>query len=115
MRILLVEDDKKMASLIQRSLKEQHYAVDTANDGENGIFLAEVNPYDLIILDIMLPIKDGLSICRELRKKRSETPVLILTAKGEIRDKVVGLDAGADDYLAKPFFRFAGGSTFCCR
>ena len=77
MRILLVEDDKKMASLIERSLKEQRYAVDAAHDGENGIFLAEANPDDLIILDIMLPIKDGLSICRELRKKRSETPILI--------------------------------------
>ena len=103
MRILLVEDDKKMASLIQRSLKEQRYVVDIAHDGENGIFLAEVNSYDLIILDIMLPIKDGLSICRELRKRKSETPILILTAKDEVRDKVVGLDAGADDYLTKPF------------
>lgn len=103
MRILLVEDDKKMASLIQRSLKEQRYAVDVANDGENGIFLADVNPYDLIILDIMLPVKDGLSICRELRKKKSETPILLLTAKDDIRDKVAGLDSGADDYLTKPF------------
>lgn len=103
MRILLVEDDRKMAGLIQRSLKEQHYAVDTAHDGENGVFLADVNTYDLIILDIMLPVKDGLTICRELRKKRSETPILILTAKDEVRDKVDGLDAGADDYLTKPF------------
>ncbi|MBL8012799.1 MAG: response regulator transcription factor [Candidatus Omnitrophica bacterium] len=103
MRILLVEDDKKMAGLIQRSLKEQHYAVDVAGDGENGIFLAEVNPYDLIVLDIMLPGKDGLSICRELRKQKSETPVLLLTAKDDVRDKVTGLDSGADDYLTKPF------------
>ena len=103
MRILLVEDDRKMASLIQRSLKEQRYAVDVAHDGENGIFLAEGNPYDLIILDIMLPGKDGLSICRELRKERAEAPILILTARDDVRDKVVGLDAGADDYLTKPF------------
>lgn len=103
MRILLVEDDKKMAGLIERSLKEQRYAVDVAFDGENGIFLAEVNTYDLIILDIMLPIQDGLTICRQLRKNRSETPIIILTAKDEVRDKVVGLDSGADDYLTKPF------------
>ncbi len=103
MRILLVEDDKKLAGLIARSLKEQRYAVDVARDGEEGIFLAEVNPYDLFILDIMLPLKDGLSICRELREKKLEAPILILTAKDEVRDKVVGLDAGADDYLTKPF------------
>ena len=103
MRILLVEDDKKLAGLIARSLKEQRYAVDTAHDGENGIFLAEENPYDLIILDIMLPLKDGLSICRRLRQKKSETPILLLTARDDVQDKVVGLDAGADDYLTKPF------------
>lgn len=103
MRILVVEDDKKLSGLILRSLKEQHYAVDAAEDGENGIFLAEVNTYDLIILDIMLPYKDGLSICREFRKNNADTPVLMLTARGEVRDKVVGLDAGADDYLTKPF------------
>ncbi len=103
MRILLVEDDRKIAGLIQRSLKEQHYAVDLAQDGENGIFLAQVNTYDLIILDIMLPVKDGLSICKEFRKKNTDTPILLLTARGEIRDKVVGLNAGADDYLTKPF------------
>lgn len=103
MRILLVEDDKRLAGLIERSLKEQSYAVDVAHDGENGTFLADLNPYDLIILDVMLPVKDGLSICRDLRKKRSDTPILILTAKDEVRDKVVGLDSGADDYLTKPF------------
>ena len=103
MRILLVEDDKKLAGLIARSLKEQRYAVDTSHDGENGIFLAEENPYDLIILDIMLPLKDGLSICRRLGQKKSETPILLLTARDDVQDKVVGLDAGADDYLTKPF------------
>lgn len=103
MRILLVEDDKKMAALILRSLKERRYAVDVAHDGDQGLFLADVNPYDLIILDIMLPRKDGLSICRELRARRSTTPIMILTAREEVRDKVVGLDAGADDYLTKPF------------
>ncbi len=103
MRILLVEDEKKMASFIQRGLKEQHYAVDVAYDGEQGLFLAEVNTYDLIILDVMLPIKNGLSICQELRKKNQDVPVLMLTARDEVDDKVLGLDAGADDYLTKPF------------
>lgn len=103
MRILVVEDDRKLAGLITRALKEQRYAVDLANDGENGIFLMDVNTYDLIILDIMLPGKDGISICRELRKRNKAVPILMLTARGDVKDKVRGLDAGADDYLTKPF------------
>ncbi len=103
MRILLIEDEKKIASFIQRGLKEEHYTVDVAHDGEQGLFLADVNPYDLIILDLMLPGKDGLSICRELRLKENDSPILMLTARDAVKDKVKGLDAGVDDYLTKPF------------
>jgi len=98
-----VEDEKKIANFIERGLKEEHYIVDIAYDGEKGLFLAEINAYDLIILDIMLPFKDGLSICRELRSKKIATPILMLTARDRVEDKVLGLDLGADDYLAKPF------------
>ena len=103
MRILLAEDEKKIASFIQRGLKEEHYAVDVAYGGENAIFLAEVNDYDMMILDIMLPGIDGLSVCRQLRAKKINAPILILTAKDTVRDKVLGLNSGADDYLTKPF------------
>ena len=98
-----MEDEKKIANFIERGLKEEHYIVDVAYDGEKGLFLAEINAYDLIILDIMLPIKDGLSICKELRRKKMDTPILMLTARDRVEDKVLGLDLGADDYLAKPF------------
>ena len=103
MRILLVEDEEKIANFIKRGLKEEHYIVDVAYDGEKGLFLAEINAYDLIILDIMLPIKDGLSICKELRTKKIDTPILMLSARDRVEYKVSGLDLGADDYLAKPF------------
>lgn len=103
MRILLVEDEKRMASFIERGLKEERYIVDMAPDGERGLFLAEVNPYDAIILDVMLPDKDGFSLCRELRAKKVVTPILMLTARDSVKDKVKGLDSGADDYLTKPF------------
>jgi len=103
MRILLVEDEKKIASFIKRGLKENHYAVDVAFDGNEGLFLAETNTYDLIILDIMVPGKDGIAICRELRRKQNNVPVLMLTARDDIEDKVEGLNSGADDYLTKPF------------
>jgi heavy metal response regulator len=103
MRILVIEDEKRLASFIQRGLKEQHYIVDNAYDGIDGLFQAETNQYDLIILDVLLPGKDGLDVCRQLRAKKNSTPVLMLTAKGGIEDRVSGLDAGADDYLAKPF------------
>ena len=103
MRILLIEDEKRIANFIERGLKENHYAVDTASDGEKGLFMSEVNIYDLIILDVMLPGKDGISVCRELRKKKIDAPILILTAKDTVRDKVLGLNSGADDYLTKPF------------
>ena len=103
MRVLVIEDEKKFASFIQRGLKEEKYAVDVAYDGEDGMYKADINEYDLIVLDIMLPKKDGIYVCRELRKKGDETPVLMLTARDALEDKVQGLDVGADDYLTKPF------------
>lgn len=103
MRVLVVEDEKRIASFIERGLKEEKYAVDTASDGEHGSYLADINTYDLIILDIMLPKKDGISICRDLRQKRNNTPILMLTARNTVKDKVSGLNSGADDYLPKPF------------
>ena len=103
MRILLAEDEKRVSSFIQRGLKEEGFVVDPAMDGEKALELAEVNPYDLIILDIILPKQDGLQICRSLRSQKIETPILMLTAKNSTKDKVLGLNAGADDYLAKPF------------
>lgn len=103
MRILVVEDEKKVASFIKKGLEEESYAVDASYDGEEGCYLAETNPYDLVILDLMLPKKSGLSILRELRDKGINTPILLLTAKGSVEDRVAGLNAGADDYLAKPF------------
>jgi heavy metal response regulator len=103
MRILLVEDEERIASFVARGLKEAHYVVDIANDGEKGLYMAEINEYDLLILDIMLPKKDGISVCRELRAKKIEVPILMLSAKDTTDDKVRGLNFGADDYLAKPF------------
>jgi heavy metal response regulator len=103
MHILVVEDEKKIASFISRGLKERSYAVDAAHDGEEGLYLAEINTYDLIVLDVMLPKKDGISICRELRRQKNNTPIILLTARDAVDDKVKGLDAGADDYLTKPF------------
>ena len=103
MRILVVEDEKKVASFIKRALEEEYYSVDEAFDGKEGLRLAFSEDYDLIILDIMLPYKDGISILKELREEKISTSVLFLTAKDNIADKVIGLDSGADDYLAKPF------------
>lgn len=103
MRILVVEDEKKVASFIKKGLEEEYYSVDVAFDGKEGLNLALSEDYDLIILDLMLPFKDGLSILKELRAEKIFTPVLILTARDTIQDKVTGLDSGADDYLAKPF------------
>jgi DNA-binding response OmpR family regulator len=103
MRILVVDDDRRLCAIVKRGLLEEAYAVDVAYDGEEGEYLAEVNPYDLIILDIMMPKKDGIEMCRELRAKRINTPILMLTAKDAVEDRVRGLDAGADDYMVKPF------------
>jgi len=103
MRILVIEDERKIADFIKRGLKEEGYSVDVAYDGEEGHFLSTTNEYDLIILDIMLPKTDGLTLCRQLRQEKVFTPVIMLTAKDSVKDKVVGLDSGADDYLTKPF------------
>ncbi len=103
MRILVVDDDRRLCSVIKRGLLEETYAVDVAYDGEEGEYMGEVNPYDLIILDIMMPKKDGIEMCKELRSKRINTPILMLTAKDAVDDRVRGLDAGADDYMVKPF------------
>lgn len=103
MRILVVEDEKKVASFVKKGLEEDYYSVDVALDGKEGSRLAFSDEYDLIIMDIMLPFKDGISILKDLRKEKITTPVLMLTAKDDISDKVLGLDSGADDYLPKPF------------
>ena len=103
MRILLVEDDLDLAQFIRKGLKEEHYAVDFASDGEEGLALALENSYDLMILDIMLPKLDGLTLCRRVRDKRIMTPVLLLTARNTVEDKVSGFDTGADQFMSKPF------------
>lgn len=103
MRILIVEDEKSLAEVVKKGLEEEGYAVDAAYNGEDGLFMAENEPSDLIILDIMLPVIDGMTILRKIRKAGVKTPVLMLTAKDAVTDKVSGLDSGADDYLTKPF------------
>ena len=103
MRILLIEDDPKLGDVVRRGLQEQHYSVDHAINGEDGLEHALVNTYDLIILDLMLPKADGVTICREMRRNEMKAPILILTALDAIETKIEGLDAGADDYLTKPF------------
>lgn len=103
MRILLVEDEKRLSHVIEKGLVESGYAVDKVYNGEEGLYLAESESYDLIILDLMLPKIDGITVCKELRAKHIVTPILMLTAKTKVEDKVIGLDAGADDYLTKPF------------
>jgi two-component system OmpR family response regulator len=103
MRILLVEDDQKIASFIIKGLKAEGFAVDHAADGENGLHLALTEPYDAAIIDIMLPRMDGLKLIENIRRERLKTPVIILSAKEEVDDRVKGLQIGADDYLTKPF------------
>lgn len=103
MRLLVVEDEKKVASFIKQGLEEEGYAVDVASDGEEGLTMAMDGVHDLIVLDIQLPRKDGLSVLQCLRKEKVKTPILLLTVRATIEDKVLGLDAGADDYLTKPF------------
>jgi heavy metal response regulator len=103
MRILIVEDERKIAAYVKRGLDEQGYAVDIAYTGREGLDWAETAPYDLILLDIMLPEIDGITVCQELRRLGNRTPILMLTARDAIDDRVAGLDAGADDYLVKPF------------
>ena len=103
MRILLVEDEPRMANVIAKGLRESSYAVDLADDGDDGLYQASINEYDVIILDVLLPQRDGFDVCRELRKRGDSTPILMLTARAAIDDRVSGFDAGADDYLTKPF------------
>ena len=103
MRILVIEDNHRLSSSLQMNLEHEGYSVDAAYDGQEGQDLAELTPYDLIILDILLPKKDGLEVCRDLRRRRVHTPILLLTARDSVDDRVQGLDCGADDYLVKPF------------
>jgi DNA-binding response OmpR family regulator len=103
MRILIVEDNRSLNQSLRLSLEEDGHAVDSSFDGSEGQYLAEITPYDAIVLDIMLPGKNGLEVCRELRRNGNRTPVLMLTARDTIEDRVTGLDSGADDYLVKPF------------
>src|SRR5262245_38555430 len=103
MRLLVVEDEVKMAGLLKRALDEEGYAVDVTSSGEEALWLGTENPYDAIVLDLMLPDLDGFAVCRSLRERGRWTPVLMLTARDAVRDRVAGLDAGADDYLTKPF------------
>lgn len=103
MRLLLIEDEKRLSHFIKKGLVEQGYAVDQAFDGEEGLYLAQEEVYDVIVLDVMLPKLSGVEVCKQLRKSKKEVPILMLTARGELDNKVEGLDAGADDYLTKPF------------
>ena len=103
MRILVVEDEKKVARFLEKGLREEGYSVDVSHDGTDGLLKAHVHDYDLLVLDVMLPGKSGLEVVRELRARESSVPVLLLTARGDQDDIVLGLDAGADDYLTKPF------------
>jgi two-component system, OmpR family, response regulator len=103
MRALVVEDEAKMAALIRRGLVEEGYAADVARTGDDAVWMARATPYDAIVLDLMLPGRDGLEVCRELRETGVWSPILVLTARDGVEDRVEGLDSGADDYLTKPF------------
>ncbi|MDQ6788433.1 MAG: response regulator transcription factor [Acidobacteriota bacterium] len=103
MRVLLAEDDVRIANFVAKGLRENAYAVDVAADGEEALYQAAINRYDVIVLDVMMPAKDGFTVCRELRGNGVKTPILMLTARDATEDKIFGLDYGADDYLTKPF------------
>ncbi|HZL41852.1 MAG TPA: response regulator transcription factor [Verrucomicrobiae bacterium] len=103
MRVLVVEDERKTASFVRKALQAEGFAVDVCADGDHALAAATATPFDAIILDIMLPGRDGLSVLRQLRERRNTTPVLLLSARGEVNERVEGLNAGADDYLPKPF------------
>ena len=103
MNILIVEDDEKILAFVQKGFKEEGFTVDTATSGDEGLYLAQVNEYDIIILDWGLPVINGLQICKELRLQNIKTPIIMLTAKNEIDDKIESLDSGVDDYMTKPF------------
>jgi two-component system OmpR family response regulator len=108
MRMLVVEDDKKIASFVVKGLKQSGFAVDHCSDGESGLVLARTTPYDAAVIDIMLPKLDGLSLVQQLRREHVRTPVIILSAKASVDDRVKGLQAGGDDYLTKPFAFWPG-------
>ena len=103
MRLLIVEDDKKVGAFLERGLREENYAVDVCRNGADALYLVQLNSYDVVILDIMLPGKDGFSVCREMRENDILVPIIMLTAKDTLEDKITGLTEGADDYLTKPF------------
>lgn len=103
MRVLLVEDDSRIARFVAKGLREQTYAVDIATTGEDALYQAAINTYDLVILDVMIPAPDGFAVCKELRKSGKRMPILMLTARDAVEDRIAGLDRGADDYLTKPF------------
>ncbi len=103
MRILLVEDDQRIARFVAKGLREQAYAVDVTNNGDDAFYRASVNDYDALVLDVMIPGRDGFAVCRELRAAGSTVPIIMLTARDAVQDRVTGLDTGADDYLTKPF------------
>src|SRR5215468_4223533 len=103
MRVLLVEDDSRIARFVAKGLREQTYAVDVSTTGEDALYQAAINAYDLVILDVMIPAPDGFAVCRELRKSGKRMPILMLTARDAVEDRITGLDSGADDYLTKPF------------
>src|SRR5690349_15236528 len=103
MNILVVEDEEKIANFLRRGFIEAGYGVDLAKTGKEALYKFEINTYDCLILDIMVPDGDGIAVCRSIRNKNTNTPILILTAKGAVEDKITGLDAGADDYVTKPF------------
>jgi two-component system copper resistance phosphate regulon response regulator CusR len=103
MRVLLVEDDARIARFVAKGLREQAYAVDVTPTGDDALYQAEINSYDLVILDVMIPGRDGFAVCRELRKSGKRMPILMLTARDAVEDRIAGLDHGADDYLTKPF------------
>jgi DNA-binding response OmpR family regulator len=103
MRLLLVEDDARIARFVAKGLREQSYAVDVAGNGDDALYQAAINTYDLIVLDVMIPGRDGFAVCRELRAAGQKIPILMLTAKDAVEDRIAGLDFGADDYLTKPF------------
>jgi DNA-binding response OmpR family regulator len=103
MKILIIEDDEKIINFLKKGLEEESYSVDYSLNGDEGLYMASVNDYDLILLDIMLPIRNGIEVCQSLRGSNISTPIIMLTAKDSIEDKIKGLDIGANDYLAKPF------------
>lgn len=103
MRVLIVEDEKRLANLLKKGLEEHSFVVDLSHDGQDGLYQAEISPYDAIILDVMMPKMDGFTVLRKLREREIHTPVIMLTARGEVESRVKGLNTGADDYLAKPF------------